>query len=181
MRYFTKPLFAVGVALAVMSPLILSGCPTGSDLERPGDFLSEGEGCDALPIFERCAGSICHSGEDALGTVDLLSPGVEGRLVGVPASYANVDDAADCPTENPELLVDPNDIEASLMLTKLLGTHACGDGMPVPNPPGLNDAEVDCVRKWIQGLVAAGTGGAPGSGGGTASGGADQAGLGGAQ
>src|SRR5690606_13300207 len=106
MRYFTNPLFAVGSTLAVLSALILSGCPSGGTLDDPNRFTSGGgDGCDAKPLFQRCAGSICHEGDDAFGSIDLLAPGVEDRLLGVPATYENVTrNAEDCPTDNPELL-----------------------------------------------------------------------------
>lgn len=155
MRYFTQPPLAVGAALAMMSPLALSGCPMGGELDRPGDFWGDDE-CDALPLFQQCSGGICHSGDDPSGTVELLAPGVEDRLIGVPASYANVRGGADaCPTDAPELLVDPEDIERSLMLTKLTGTHACGDRMPFPPTPSFSKDEIDCVRKWIHRIVEA--------------------------
>lgn len=159
-------------------------CPQGGDLEDPERFLDPaGEACDAKPIFAAsCAGSICHDGDAPLGGVDLLAPGVEDRLLGVPASYANVSNPEDCP-EQPELLIDPENPAQSLLLTKIHGTHQCGDGMPVPNPPGLAANDRDCIESWVQQVIAngpgSGSGGASGTGGGagmsgaTGSGGAD--------
>jgi hypothetical protein len=179
MRYFTHPLFTAGTTFAVLSALTLSGCPTGGTLEDPDRFVG-GTSCDAKALLqERCAGSICHEGNDALGGVDLVADGVEARLVGVPASYENVEtNPEDCPTNSPELLIDPNNVEASLLLTKLLGTHACGDPMPIPNPPGLTEAEIECLTQWARGLAT--QGGVGGTGGTSATGGAANGGMGGA-
>jgi hypothetical protein len=94
---------------------------------------------------------------------------VEGRLFGKAASYRNVQNMADCPS-TPELLINPGNPEASLLLTKIFNTHSCGDGMPIPNPPGLSASEQDCIRKWVfsvieNGAPGGGLGGASGTGG----------------
>lgn len=84
--------------------------------------------------------------------MDLVSPGVEQRLIGVPASYENVDVSPEnCPVNNPELLVDPNDIDNSLLLTKLRNEQTCGTGMPVPFITRI--PEYDCIRAWVQQIV----------------------------
>lgn len=169
MRYFTPPLlragaiFAAGMPLAVVASLTLSGCPTGGSLEDPDQY--HGGGCDIPAILATCAGPICHD-PGGSGGVDLISPGVEGRLVGVPATYQNVEVSPEtCPTDNPELLIDPNNIDNSLMLTKLLGTQACGYAMPIPNPPRMPDAQINCMRQWAQQLVESGGGTTTGTGG----------------
>lgn len=151
-------------------------CPEGATLDNAQDHHAarRGEGCDARPIFEeRCSGGICHGengAEGPAGGVDLVSPGVEGRLFGMAATYRNVENMADCPT-TPELLINPNNPEASLLLTKIFNTHSCGDGMPIPNPPGLPESEQECIRKWVFSVIengdpgGGGLGGAPGTGG----------------
>lgn len=167
MRYFTPSslktgsLFAASVLFSVSVALTLTGCPTGGDLEDPDRFGPGGtggpgpsDGCDVPAYFQQgCAGNICHD-PGGPGGVDLISPGVEDRLVGVPATYDNVEVGLEnCPTDNPELLIDPNDIENSLLLTKVLNQQACGYGMPMPYiaPPATED--LDCLRAWAQGLV----------------------------
>ncbi len=174
--------------------LLAVACPEGSALEDPQRFLEPagvggdaGEACDAKPIFAaRCAGSICHEGDgnSAVGGVDLLAPGVEQRLLAVPATYTNVSNLEDCP-EQPELLIDPDDPTKSLLLTKIFNTHQCGTGMPTPNPPGLPENERTCIENWVAHVIetggdgggmggATGTGGAPSTGGGDGSGGAGE-------
>jgi hypothetical protein len=78
-------------------------------------------------------------------------------LVNVPASYHNVPDPENCPRA-PQLLVDPEDVEASLLLEKLDGTQACGVDMPkfpypewgtVSNPGPQREQLVQCVRDWV--------------------------------
>lgn len=159
-----------------LAACVVSGCPEGADLANPDSFFA-GASCDALPIFETsCDSSLCHETEDGLppfGSIDLLAPGVANRLVGQPASYENVHDLAACPTGEPELLINSENPEQSLLLTKLTGQHACGDAMPIPNPPNaLSDEDIDCVRRWIASAIenapAEGpttSGGAPGTGG----------------
>lgn len=174
---------------------VVSGCPEGADLANPDSFFA-GKSCDARPIFETsCNTNLCHETEDGLppfGGIDLLAPGIAGRLLDQPASYENVHDLAACPTSASELLIDSENPEQSLLLTKLTGQHACGDAMPIPNPPNaLSDEDIDCVRRWIASVIEGAppggpltSGGAPGSGGtggsagtgGTATGGEDSGG-----
>lgn len=143
--------------LSTVAALLVAGCPTGADLEDPDSFFADS--CDATPIFESsCGTNLCHETEDGLapfGGVDLLAPGVEERLLNRPASYENVHDPGACPRGQPELLIDTENPEESLLLTKLTGEHACGEAMPTPNPPNeLSEQNIDCVRRWIADLVA---------------------------
>lgn len=149
--------------------LLAAGCPSGGKLDNPDSYIgggAEGTACDATPIFEeKCAGGLCHSTEDGMppvGGTDLTSEGVGARVLNAPATYADVSDMENCP-DPPELLIDPENPEQSLLLTKLLGTHSCGEAMPVPNPPSaLDDDAIECIRSWIQGVIA--TGGEGGGG-----------------
>jgi hypothetical protein len=82
---------------------------------------------------------------------------VEARLVGVPASYRNVPDLENCPLEH-ELLVDPSDVERSLLLAKLEARQTCGVEMPkfpypewgsVAQPGPDREAFMRCIRDWV--------------------------------
>ncbi len=184
-RFTPTPLFT-GAALMTIGALLMTGCPEGADLKDPNRFQEIGP-CNAKPIFESaCAGSICHgpaeAGEQLSGTVDLLSPAVEERLLNQPATYANVEeDPAACPVDSPELYIDTNDIDRSLLLTKLTGGHACGARMPL-GPFPLDASDINCIREWTQSVIDAaamsGTGGVAATGGAAATGG--DAGTGGA-
>lgn len=186
-----RRLLTLGSALCVAG-LILSGCPSGAPLLNKDDHLVI-ENCDPLPLFEQhCQSDGCHelgdAGEQPDGGVDLLSPGVAARLVGVPATYPDVPETEGCP-DPPELLIDPNNWEASLLWTKLNNTQACGDGMPIPHAvSAFDETQMACVEDWIKGLIAepnagtggSGMGGAAGSGGAAAGSGGAAAGTGGA-
>lgn len=132
----------------------LTACPSGGTLDQPDRFTTAQGACDALPIFEQsCAGSLCHTSGNrpALGGIDLISPGVAERvLTGHAIAYDLTIDPENCPTE-PEPLLDPDNLDQSLLLTKILGTQQCGDIMP---PTGkLSEAEIDCMRSWLEHLA----------------------------
>lgn len=133
---------------------------------------SERVDCDLPLALSYCGGGTCHydtasleAGSDlALWSREsnALLPGVEARLVNVPATYHNVHNPEACPTE-PELLINPTDVEQSLILKKLTGTHACGNEMPqfpyqelgtVDVPGAQREQLVACVRQWVTLLVA---------------------------
>jgi hypothetical protein len=183
-RRSTAPLIRRVLSIALLG-LTAVGCPRGSTLENADVF---NQACDPRPIFEgNCAGSSCHGTKDApsspKGGVDLLSSGVEARLLGQAASYEGIDaaDLPSCEPDSPELLVNPLVPERSLLLTKLNGSHRCGDGMPLGAP--LDDASIRCVRSFILALVKdgppSGSGGTNSTGGSSAMNG--NAGAGGAQ
>lgn len=177
----------IPAAILCFGGLILTGCPQGAALENAEDYLVQ-QNCDALPLFEvNCQSSDCHgAGENGMppgGGVDILSPGYAARLLDQPATYPEL---SDCPSP-PELYINSQNWQASLLWTKLNDTQACGDPMPVPHAVlGFDEAQLACVADWIQGIIAAGgdpsgsggagngTGGDAGmSGGATGSGGMD--------
>jgi hypothetical protein len=122
--------------------------------------------CDLPAAITFCGGGTCHyDNSEALGSslalvnreTQQMLPGVESRLVNQPASYHNVLNPEACPSE-PELLVDPSDPERSLVLTKLMGTHSCGDEMPkfpypewgaTNNPGDQREDFVSCIQAWV--------------------------------
>lgn len=83
-----------------------------------------------------CGGTGCHSAVGAQQGLDLVSPGVASRVVGVAAKQCL------------QVLADPANPEQSLMYTKLLTRPDCGAQMPLARPP-LSSADVACVRDWI--------------------------------
>jgi hypothetical protein len=123
-------------------------------------------GCDIAMAIAFCGGGTCHyDGADEFGSdlalwdrdAQQLSEGLASRLVNVPASYHNVLTPEDCPSE-PELLIDPVNVEQSLLISKLNGTHACGDEMPkfpypewgaTNNPGDQREQLVECIRAWV--------------------------------
>lgn len=134
------------LALAPLAALFLSGCP--GDLEDPQRFTGGGGDCadvDVPTLFEEtCGTSACHEGPDQTAPVDLVSPGVAGRLVDVPPMGAE-----GCTPED-RLLIDPTDVQASYLLEKIDGSPPeCGDPMPILLP-ALSEQEVGCVEAWIR-------------------------------
>jgi hypothetical protein len=133
----------------------------------PAPPLYEQLDCDLPLVVSYCGGGACHYDDAApeLGSSLALwsrdegriAPDVEARLVNVPATYQNVQNLEACSTA-PVFLVDTVDVEASLLLTKLLGTQACGGEMPkfpypewgsVANPGPQREEFVQCIRDWV--------------------------------
>ena len=99
---------------------------------------------DVFPLL--CATSICHEG--ALNGVDLIAPGVDERLLDVPAASIS------CGKSGLHL-VDSRDPERSLLLLKLSETPPCGPAMPLGSgPSGLTKAQLDCVGSFGRTLAA---------------------------
>lgn len=129
------------LALPVVAVALL-GCPVGAEQRS----LTE---CDPRDLFgSKCSGASCHSGTGlGPGGVNLVDPNLEERLVDVPATYPGL---TDCPT-SPEKLIDRESPERSLLLRKVLGTHLCGQAMPIPNPPySLNTAELELIECYVR-------------------------------
>jgi hypothetical protein len=175
---------ALGLS-ALLGLLALAGCPgTLKDKER---FLPDGGGGGAggaaacadvstvpAQIFaNKCGGNGCHGAMAPQQGLDLESPGVAARVVGVPAK------------ECTGILADPQDPAGSVLYTKLLDTPPCGARMPF-NLAKLSATEIACVKEWIAGQTggaststggatasssASGTGGMGGGGGAGGSGG----------
>src|SRR5262249_32624914 len=104
--------------------------------------VPDSTGCVDVPtgIFAvRCANAGCHgtSMPAMPPNLDLVSPGVEARLVGKPSGEG-------CPG----VLVDPIEPEESILYKKLKKTY-CGSQMPWMGEK-LNDTELACVRAWIE-------------------------------
>ncbi|MEP7119810.1 MAG: hypothetical protein ABJE95_02825 [Byssovorax sp.] len=150
MRTELKALF-VGAA-AMIGCLWLAGCP--GKLRDPGRFTADGgmggagggsPTCPDVPteiLAKKCAGSACHSGATPQLGLDLVSAGVETRVLGKMAS------------ECKHPLADPADPTGSQIYIKVAGTD-CGGRMP-PSAP-LPDSEIACVKTWIAGLSGGGT------------------------
>jgi len=143
----------------------------GQDSGSPSVPVHERLDCDLPAVIEFCGGAACHYDNAAVDVASSLAlwdrqagqmvEDVHARLVGVPASYRNVPDPENCPPE-PELLVDPSDIERSLLLRKLGATQQCGVEMPkfpypewgtVANPGPQREQFVECIRAWVSLLV----------------------------
>ena len=149
MRIEIKALFA-GIA-AVTSIALLAGCP--GKLRDPGRFTGEGglggagggsAMCPDVPteiLAKKCAGGGCHSAPTPQLGLDLVTDGVEARVLGKMAG------------ECKHPLADPADPAGSQIYLKIAGTD-CGGRMP-PSAP-LSDSDIACVKTWIGGLSGGG-------------------------
>jgi hypothetical protein len=140
-----------GWAFIIAAGAAAVACP--GSLHDPSIHFPE---CDVPAVLDRhCSGSICHSSADVSPNVvapDLTSSGAGQLLLDKPATYDRVKDELNCP-DPPELLVDTQNPEQSLLLKKLEGSHACGDRMPLTGTALAND-ELECLVEWVMGLAA---------------------------
>jgi len=83
-----------------------------------------------------CGGTGCHGAVAPQQDLDLVSPGVAARVVGVPAKACL------------QTLADPANPEQSLLYQKLAIKPPCGAQMPLARP-ALSNADVACVLGWI--------------------------------
>ncbi len=93
----------------------------------------------------RCGTAGCHAaeapGRPAAGGLDLVSPGLEGRLVGV-AAFGCAD----------AVLALPGSPSDSWLVIKLREARPrCGERMPI-GPSPLDEAEIAAIEAWIAGL-----------------------------
>ena len=135
---------------------------------RIGVDAPEAAQCPDVPttFVQSCGTSGCHDATTKAQGLDLWSPGLAARLVGIAAS------------EGVGLLIDPSALSKSVVYTKLLPTPPFGARMPTGHP--LDDATIQCVLSWVTtaaastspagdsgaqpGLDAGGDGGAPDTG-----------------
>ncbi len=105
---------------------------------EPGEELQ----CEVPKLFaERCGGENCHgNGGSSAAGLDLISPDVEQRIVGVSGTSCG------------GIVADPSDPEGSLLYTKVSETPECGARMPIIGEP-LDEDELRCVKEWISGLL----------------------------
>jgi hypothetical protein len=131
-----------GFALVVCL-LSTSACP--GSLDDPARFLDGGSASCAVDVevdilAARCGGTGCHEGEQSQRGLDLVSPGVTGRLIDVEAEGC-VD----------EILVRSDDPGSSLLIDKLRASPRCGSAMPIGAQ--LSSAEIECVEQWVEEIV----------------------------
>jgi hypothetical protein len=99
---------------------------------------SSDSGCpDIGPVLlSDCTGAGCHNSMDKAQGLDLQSPNLAARLIGVPA------------TEGPGLLIDPTTASSSILYAKVTATPPFGARMPLGAKP-LDSATIGCVLTWI--------------------------------
>jgi hypothetical protein len=172
--------FAIAPAWILALCLANAGCP--GTLEDPERFLGDGglsaqgqqtgdgglagEGgaaddgggggnCPDITqtVFAKtCAAAGCHNTMDRSQGLDLQSPNLPSRLIGVMA------------TEGPGLLIDPSNPSNSVLYKKVTASPPFGARMP-SGGAALDDATVACILAWIaQVSASAGAGSQDGGG-----------------
>lgn len=146
MRIDRRVLFAGALGLGLAT---LAGCPgTLEDkylyedaLEDAGNVSTDAGPCGNVitRIFvPSCGDTGCHGKSAPQEGLDLVSPGVASRVVGVMGKGCAV------------TLADPSAAEQSLIYTKIsTTTPSCGSAMPLARAP-LSDDDVACVLAWIK-------------------------------
>lgn len=159
----------VALAAIVIAPATLSAC--AGSLENPERFgLGGADGSAPAPrdgggvatdgggapgtdggapstpawqtvLADNCAGSGCHGESSPALGLDLVSPGLRDRLVGV-AAVACAD----------QVLVVAGDPDASFLYNKIAeATPTCGGRMPLLRS-ALSSEDQEVIRAWIAGL-----------------------------
>jgi len=163
------PFLRFGAALTAGSLLLAAGCQTSPakphasspaptepgdqpppDGAETGDF-GPGGSCDikalmALPE-NGCGNAGCH-GERFQGNLDLVSPGLDQRLLGV---------ASQSEACGGELLIDPSNVDSSLLLRLIdpvrFKSSPCGVMMPFGSQSGVSAQTLSCFEAWVQAIA----------------------------
>jgi hypothetical protein len=119
---------------------VAAGC--AGELDDPERFADCPPGL-VEQVFQAQCGT-CHSGPTPEGALDLAGPGVGDRVMGITSGTALCEGL---------LLVDPAG-GSHLLLDKLSENPPCGGRMPF-GQAALPGTAVECVRRWIDEMVAA--------------------------
>lgn len=116
---------------------------TQSDAGAPVEAAVEaapGPTCPDVPMLfaSSCGTTGCHDATTKAEALDLVSPGLASRLVGVPS------------VEGVGLLIDPSTPSKSVLYTKLLASPPFGARMPTGG--SLDSSTTACVLAWITSL-----------------------------
>lgn len=131
-------------AALVLAAALGAGC--AGELDHPERFADCAPGYVEQLFQASCSGGgACHDGSEPEAGLDLVTPGVATRMLGVASVQETCDGAP---------LVDPAGGE-HLLLQKLEDAPPCGARMPFGEAK-LSGADLECVRRWIDEAVAAG-------------------------
>ena len=125
------------------------GFPGDADVPDASEPSSDGSSCPDVPadiFLANCTSASCHDSQYKAQGLDLQSPNLAARLVGVPA------------TEGPGLLIDRTTPSGSVLYTKVTATPPFGARMPIGAAP-LDSDEIGCVLAWITQEATSGTSG----------------------
>jgi hypothetical protein len=154
----TKTIHSTLTLLAALAALtILAGAFSGcaGSLTDPAAFMSNDAGatvdaavsgdaatsCPDIPTLfvQSCGLSGCHDATTKVEGLDLVSPGLTSRLVGVSSVEGN------------GLLINSTNPSASVIYTKVTSTPPFGVRMP--SGSSLSNADQQCVLAWVTSVV----------------------------
>jgi hypothetical protein len=103
-----------------------------------GEEGGAGGDCPDVPrlLAQTCTASSCHSASNKAQGLDLQTPQVAARLIGVPA------------TEGAGFLIDPSTPSKSVLYEKLGASPPFGARMPLGAAP-LDAPTLACVLAWV--------------------------------
>jgi len=135
----------------ILGSLLCAGCP--GTLEDPAAFSGGGAGGSPGPSVEEvfltsCGNVVCHDSDQPAAGLDLVSPDIESRTVGVGSSDLNCGD---------EVLIVPGDPDESYILKKIEARPGiCGGQMPIGTLLDMDDIAV--IQEWVLdlGMMSAG-------------------------
>jgi hypothetical protein len=125
--------------------VLAAGCP--GRLDDPQRFEDGGGGTDAggnpcsgidvpVDVFQNTCGTVgCHNAASKAAELDLVSPAVASRLIGVPSST--------CPG-----LTLVSGVDAGFLFEKLEGHPTCGSPMPLGKTTLTSD-QISCISVWL--------------------------------
>jgi hypothetical protein len=158
------PVLAGLLVVALALALVLGAAGCAGTLTDPWAFETQSDSgagdaptvdvpspsCPDIPtkLATSCGAAGCHDATTKAEALDLVSPGVASRLVGVPA------------VEGAGLLIDPSTPSKSVVYTKLLATPPFGARMPTGG--SLDDATIQCVLEWVTTVAGSGSAAADG-------------------
>ena len=132
------------LALSIFSSLLLVGCPGGLDNCEDFNACAGGGGGSTGVTVElvfqvNCGNAVCHDADQPAAMLDLVSPNVASRTVGVNSTDPNC---------GSDIIVIAGDPIESYMMKKILNEPGiCGGQMPIGT---ILDAEdTDVIRQWI--------------------------------
>jgi hypothetical protein len=135
-----RPLAALALGALGALFAVTSGCPGTLSLEEKQHLAYDCPDVPSVILARRCANAGCHDADGRAGGLDLASPKLAQRLLGVPASGGA------------GALVDLRDPESSVLLTKLGDRPPFGARMP-SGRPAIDPASYACLHAWVYSFV----------------------------
>lgn len=135
-----RPLALASIAaVSALAFASLAGCPGTLSLEEKQHLAYDCPDVPSVILARRCASAGCHDATTRMAGLDLASPNVEQRLLGVPSNGGGA-------------LVDLHDPESSVLLLKLTDRPPFGARMPAGKPP-IDAQAYACIHTWVLSFV----------------------------